>query len=211
MKLIAFNGSPKKEGNTYFAIKMVTDELEKKGIDVEIIQVGSKKIYGCTACGTCSKILNDRCIIDNDEVNLWIEKIKEADGVILGSPVYFSGINGTFKSFLDRAFYVLSRRPSVLRYKVGVAVVALRRSGGISAFHELNNYLLFSEMLIPTSNYWNVIHGRTPGEVLQDQEGEQIMRKLGKNIVWLMQVLEYSKNNIALPETEDKITTNFIR
>ncbi len=211
MKVIAFNGSPRKEGNTSHAIRLVANELEKKNIEVEIIQVGNNEIYGCTGCGTCAQKLDDRCVNDKDEVNRWIEKIKEADGILLASPVYCASINGTFKSFLDRAFYVLSRKQGLLRFKVGATLVALRRSGGIGAFHELNNYLTLSGMIIPSSNYWNIIHGRTPGEVLQDEEGMQIMRNLGKNMAWLLQVLELGKDKVERPEIEPKISTHFIR
>jgi multimeric flavodoxin WrbA len=211
MKVVAFNGSPKKEGNTYHAIRMVADELEKQGITVEIIHVGNKTLKGCTACGECAINKDDKCIIPDDEVNEWIGKMKEADGIILGTPVHFASMGATLKTFLDRALYVLGRRPSTLRYKVGASVVAVRRSGGVSTFHEMNNYFTYFEMLMPASNYWNVIHGRLPGEVAQDAEGVQIMRILGKNMAWLMKVLEYGKGAVATPEIEEKIATHFIR
>ncbi len=210
VKVVAFNGSPKKEGNTYHAIKLVAQELEKENIEVEIVHVGNKAIRGCTACNACGKNKNGRCIIEEDEVNQWIEKMKEADGIILGSPVYFSAIGGTMKSFLDRAFYVASTG-SLLRHKVGASVVAVRRSGGIPTFNQLNNYINYAEMLMPSSNYWNVIHGRAPGEIVGDEEGKQIMRILGKNMAWLMKLVENGKEIVKEPERENKIYTNFIR
>ncbi|EYE89615.1 FMN reductase [Fervidicella metallireducens AeB] len=208
MKVVAFNGSPREKGNTYYAIKTVADELEKEGIEVEIVHVGNKLIRGCTACNACARNKNGKCIIDNDEVNEWINKMVEADGIILGSPVYFSGINGTMKSFLDRAFYVASKQ---LRYKVGASVVAVRRSGGVAVFNQLNNYINYAEMLMPSTNYWNVIHGRAVGEASQDEEGNQIMRILGKNMAYLLKLVENGKDSVKEPEKENKVYTHFIR
>ncbi|GAA0116022.1 flavodoxin family protein [Clostridium senegalense] len=209
MKVVAFNGSPKKEGNTYNAIRMVAEELENEGIEVEIVHVGNKIIRGCLACNACAKNKNGKCIIDNDEVNEFIQKMKEADGIILGSPVHYSGIAGTMKSFLDRAFYVANN--GALRHKVGASVVAVRRSGGVATFNQLNNYINYAEMLMPSTNYWNVIHGAMPGEVSKDEEGKQIMRVLGKNMAWLMKTVENGKKTIKEPERENKILTNFVR
>lgn len=211
MKVVAFNGSPHKKGNTYNAIETVAKELEKEGIEVEIVHVGNKAIRGCIACGGCSRNQNERCILDKDEVNEWIQKMKEADGIILGSPVYYSAIAGTMKSFLDRAFYVASSNGGMFRHKVGASVVAVRRSGGIPVFDQLNNYINYSEMIMPTSNYWNVAYGTAPGEVTQDEEGMQIMRVLGKNMAWMMKVVEAGKSQVKENEKEDKIFTNFIR
>ncbi|CCJ32732.1 flavodoxin family protein [Caloramator australicus] len=210
MKVVAFNGSPKKEGNTYHAIKIVAEELEKEGIEAEIVHVGDKIIRGCIACGMCYKNKNERCITD-DEVNEWIQKMKNADGIILGSPVHYSGIAATMKAFLDRAFYVASANGGLFRHKVGASVVAVRRSGGVTTFEQLNNYLLYSEMLIPTTNYWNVIHGAKPGEVYQDEEGVQIMRLLGKNMAWLLKLKKSGEGIVLEPEKEKKIFTNFVR
>jgi multimeric flavodoxin WrbA len=158
----------------------------------------------------CYKNKNERCIID-DEVNEWIQKMKEADGIILGSPVYFSSIAGTMKAFLDRAFYVASANGNFLRHKVGASVVAVRRSGGVSTFNQLNNYINYAEMLMPSTNYWNVIHGAKAGEALQDEEGVQIMRVLGKNMAYLLKLIQNGKDNIEKPEREKKVYTNFIR
>ncbi|MDO7787860.1 flavodoxin family protein [Desulforamulus aquiferis] len=210
MKVVAFNGSPHKEGNTYQAIKIVADELIKEGIETEIIHVGNKEIRGCIACGQCAKNKNERCAI-SDAVNEWIQMMKNADGIILGSPVHYSAIGGTMKSFLDRAFYVAGSNNGMLRHKIGASVVAVRRSGGLPTFEQLNNYILYSEMFMPTSNYWNVIHGTRPGEAVQDEEGVQIMRVLGKNMAWLMKVIEQGKGSIKPPEKEAKKFFNFIR
>ncbi|MFA9397296.1 MAG: flavodoxin family protein [Clostridiaceae bacterium] len=210
MKVVAFNGSPKKEGNTFQGIKIVAEELEKEGIEVEIIHVGNKNIRGCLACNGCVRNKDEKCVID-DEVNGWIQKMKNADGIILGSPVHYSAIGGTMKSFLDRAFYVAGGNNSMLRHKVGASVVAVRRSGGIPTFEQLNHYINYSEMLMPTSNYWNVIHGTKPGDAKLDEEGKQIMRVLGKNMAWLMKLVEMGKEKIEEPEIEKKIFTNFIR
>ncbi|AGK98985.1 flavodoxin family protein [Clostridium pasteurianum] len=211
MKVVAFNGSPNKNGNTYEAIKVVAAELEKENIEVEIVHVGNKVIRGCLACGGCSRNMNEKCVIQNDEVNEWIQKMKEADGIILGSPVHYSAIAGTMKSFLDCAFLVTSVNNGMLRHKVGASVVAVRRSGGVSTFSQLNNYINYSEMVMPTSNYWNVGYGTAPGEVAQDEEGNQIMRVLGKNMAWLMKIVDFGKDHVEESKKEDKIFMNFIR
>lgn len=211
MKVLAFNGSPKKEGNTWHAIKMVTDELEKMNIETEIIHVGNKAIRGCTACSQCVKNKNEQCVQSGDEVNEWIQKMKRADGILFGSPVHYAAMAGTMKSFMDRAFYVAGANDGMLRHKVGAAVVAVRRSGGLPAFDQLNNFINYSEMLIPTSNYWNVIYGARPGEVTQDEEGVQIMRVLGQNMAWLLKLIENGRSTVAEPERETKIYMNFIR
>ncbi|MDM8158611.1 flavodoxin family protein [Labilibaculum sp. K2S] len=211
MKVVAFNGSPKKEGNTYHALKLVTEQLEMQGIETEIVHVGNKGVKGCIACGQCAKNKDEKCVIKGDDVNIWIQKMKEADGILLGSPVHYASLGANMKSFLDRAFYVSGANGNLVRHKAGASVVAVRRSGGIPTFNELNNYLTYSEMMIPTSNYWNVIHGTTPGQVLQDEEGMQIMRVLGKNMAYLLQLIEQGKDKVEAPVQEKKIYTNFIR
>lgn len=211
MKVVAFNGSPKAKGNTYHAIRIVADELEKKGIEVEIVHVGNQVIRGCMACNGCARNQNEQCVMKNDSVNEWIQKMKEADGIILASPVHFSAIGGTMKSFLDRAFYVASVNNGLFRHKVGVSVVADRRAGGTAVFDQLNNFINYSEMVMPSSNYWNVAYGTEPGEVTQDEEGVQIMRVLGQNMAWMLQVMEDSKGRVEKPAREEKVFTNFIR
>ncbi len=209
MKVVAFNGSPRAEGNTSQAIRMVADELEKNGIEVEIVHVGNKQIRGCLGCGACKRNKDERCVIVGDEVNEWVQKMKAADGIIIGSPVYYSGIAGTMKCFLDRAFYVCGN--DLLRHKVGTAVVAVRRSGGVTTFDQLNHYLTYAEMLMPTSNYWNVIHGAAAGEVEKDDEGRQIMSVLGSNMAWLLNLAEQGKAKQGEPEKVRKVYTNFVR
>jgi multimeric flavodoxin WrbA len=211
MKVIAINGSPKKEGNTYHALKMVGDEILNAGIEFEILHIGNDLIHGCIACGKCAINKDEQCTIKTDKLNQWIQQLKIADGIIIGSPVYYSGIAGTMKSFLDRVFYVSGSNGGLFRQKVAAAVVAVRRSGGSSTFDSMNHYLMYSEMILATSNYWNVIHGRTPGEVLQDNEGRQIMRVLGKNVAWILKMKETTAGKITAPEKEKKEITNFIR
>lgn len=211
MKVIAINGSPKKEGNTFNALNIVGNEISSAGIDFEILHIGNKMIHGCIACGKCAINQDQKCTIITDELNEWIQIIKDADGIILGSPVYYSGIAGTMKCFLDRLFYVSTSNGNLFRHKVGAAVVAVRRSGGSSTIDSLNHYLSYSEMILATSNYWNIIHGRTPGEVNHDTEGVQIMRLLGKNMAWLLKMKEATTNLIEVPIKEKKEITNFIR
>ena len=211
MKVVAFNGSPRKNGNTFHSLKTVLDELEKEGIETEIVNVGGKTIKGCMGCGQCAKNRDEKCIYDKDDVNKWIQKMKEADGVILSSPVYFSAIGGTMKCFLDRAFMVTGVNDYMLRHKVGASVIAVRRSGGVPAFDQLNNYLNCSEMVLPSSNYWNVAYGLRPGDVNEDEEGKQIMRVLGKNMAWILKLIEHGKNAVKPPEQERKKYMNFIR
>lgn len=211
MKVVGFNGSPNKKGNTACSLNMVFEELENAGIETEMIQVGKKKIQGCTACLGCVKKQNETCTLDDDPVNEWIQKIKEADGILLGSPVHFSGVAGTMKSFLDRAFFVASVNGGLFRNKVGAAVAAVRRSGGISTVDSLNHYINYSEMIMPSSNYWNVAHGLAPGEMRQDGEGKQIMAVLGKNMAWIMKIIEHGKEQFPVPEPVAKVMTNFIR
>jgi multimeric flavodoxin WrbA len=210
MKVIAFNGSPKAEGNTFHALQLVTAEMEKKGIDCEIVHVGNKAIRGCTACGQCVKKQNEQCVI-KDEVNDWIQLMKGADGLLIGSPVYYSGIAGTMKCFLDRAFFVAGVNGGLLRGKVGAAVAAVRRSGGIPTFDQLNHFINYAEMIVPTSNYWNVIHGLTPGEVLQDEEGVQIMQVLGQNMAYTLQLVENGAGKVEMAPQAQKVYTHFIR
>ena len=211
MKVVAFNGSPKPKGNTYHALQIVTDELAKQGIETEIITVGNRAISGCIACGQCIKNKDEQCSIKNDGVNEWIQKMKDADGIILGSPVHYAAVAGNMKSFLDRAFYVAGVNGSLFRHKVGASVAAVRRSGGLPAFNELNNFLNYSEMFIPTSNYWNVIHGTKPGEALQDAEGVQIMETLGKNMAYLLNLIHAGKEKVDTYDMEKKVYTHFIR
>ncbi len=211
MNVIAVNGSPRKEGNTYHALMGVGKQLQANGINFEILQIGNQAIRGCMACGTCAKNRDEECSIKSDSVNESIQLMKQADGLIIASPVYFAGIAGTLKSFLDRAFYVSGCNGNLFRQKVAAAVVAVRRTGGSSTFDSLNHYLTYSEMILATSNYWNITHGRAPGEALQDAEGVQIMEVLGRNMAWLLKMREQTKASIPSPEAVGKVYTSFVR
>lgn len=211
MRVIAFNGSPHKNGNTAAALELAKKEFENEGIEFEIFNVGNKPVAGCMGCGMCFKTKNEECVIKSDSVNEAIQKVKGADCVILASPVHYSGIAGNMKSFLDRLYYVCGANGSIMRHKVGSSFVAVRRSGGVATFDQLNHYLTISEMIIPASNYWNVIHGAAPGEISEDGEGVQINQVMCENIIWLLKSLEYSKEAIPAPKGHKKIMTNFVR
>jgi multimeric flavodoxin WrbA len=209
MKVIALNGSPHKNGNTAYALQVAGKALQEEGIDFEVVEIGGNHIRGCIACNKCSDNEDGKCGITTDILNETLLRMKEADGIILASPVYYSGIAGTMKCFLDRAFYVASSNGGWFRHKVGASVVAVRRTGGSLTFNALNQYLSISEMLIPTSNYWNVIHGLVPGDAAKDAEGIQIMQTLGKNMAWMLKMREQTKG--IEPRQEEKVFTNFIR
>ena len=211
MKVIAINGSPNEAGNTFQALSMVGKELKAAGIEFEILPIGHKMIHGCIACRKCVVNKDEKCSIKSDEMNDWIQIVKQADGLILGSPVYYSGVPGTMKSFLDRMFFVAGSNGNLFRHKVAAAVVAVRRTGGSAALDSLTHYLTYSEMILATSRYWNVIHGRTPGEALKDDEGAQIMRVLGKNMAWLLKMKEATAGKIIPPPKEEPVFTHFIR
>ncbi len=211
MKVVAFNGSPHKEGNAYHALKLVLAELEKEGIETEIVNVGTKKVNGCVACLKCHKSKDQRCAQSKDKVNDWIQKMIGADGIILGSPVHFASASATMTAFLDRAFYVAGANGGLFRHKVGTAVVAVRRAGATVTLDQLHRYLLYAEMFLPSSNYWNIIHGALEGEALQDAEGCQTMQVLGRNMAFLMKSIENGKATIQQPDKVRKVFTNFIR
>jgi multimeric flavodoxin WrbA len=205
MKAIAFNGSPHADGVVAKGISVMAGELEKEGIETEIITVGNRNIRGCLDCRKCKDTGN--CVID-DEVNAWRAKALKAEGIVLGSPVYYGSIAGTFKCFLDRFFFP---HPD-LRYKVGAAVVSLRRSGGIAAFQQINNYFNLAQILITPGVYWSVIHGNTPEELVRDEEGLQIMEIQGRNMAWLIKTLEAGKREVPPPPPLiSRKRTNFIR
>ncbi len=209
MKVIAINGSPHRKGNTWFALKTVGDTLIGEGIDFEIIQIGNQSIHGCMACRNCQVNQDNKCAIRTDEFNSYLLPIQEANGLILGSPVYYAGIAGTMKCFLDRLFYVSGSNGNWMRHKVGASVVALRRSGGSVTWNSLNYYLTISEMTVASSNYWNIIHGAREQEAEQDTEGIQIMQILGVNMAWLLKTKQTSA--ILEPPYNKKLFLNFIR
>jgi len=186
MKVIAFNGSARRNGNTAILIKEVFSELDAEGIATEMVQLAGKTIRGCTACGKCFDNQDKRCAIDNDFANECIEKMVEADGIILASPTYFADVTAEIKALIDRAGYVARANPDMLKRKVGAAVVAVRRAGSIHAFDTLNHFFLISQMIVPGSSYWNIGIGRAIGDVEQDEEGLETMRMLGRNMAWLL-------------------------
>ena len=187
MKVIAFNGSPRTDGNTSILLNHVLEPIKAQGIDTEIFQLGGRHIHGCRACGGCRITKNSRCTHDDDLANECIAKIIEADGIILGSPTYFADLTPEIKALIDRAGYVAGANGGLLKRKVGAAVIAVRRAGEIHAFDSINHFFLISQMIVPGSCYWNVGIGREKGDVLEDEEGLKTMRILGENIAWLLQ------------------------
>jgi multimeric flavodoxin WrbA len=189
MKVVAFNGSPKGEGNTYHLIQRVFAELHKEGIQTEYIHIGNKDLKGCTACRKCQENKDKKCVLPDDGINGYIERIEKAEGILLGSPVYFSNVTAQIKAFIDRVGYVSKANDGLFKRKVGAAVVAVRRAGAMLAFSELNLFYLIQEMIVPGSSYWNIAIGRMPGEVLRDEEGMKTMEVLGQNMAWLLKKL----------------------
>lgn len=185
MKVVAFNGSPRKQGNTNILLETVLNELKQEGIETEIVHIGTRDIHGCIACGQCRKNGNHKCVFNDDMINECIEKIKEADGVILGSPVYFADVSGQMKSFIDRVGYV-ARPAGFLKRKICASVVSQRRNGAIAAFNTMNNLFTISEAIVIGSSYWNQGLGKLEGYVVNDAEGIDIMKTLGKNMAWAL-------------------------
>lgn len=205
MKVLLINGSPKVKGNTAFALEQMAEVFADQGIETEILQIGSKAIRGCVACGTCYK--TGKCSID-DIVNEVAPKFEEADGIVVGSPVYYASANATLIAFLDRLFYSTNFDK---RMKVGASVVVARRGGCSATFDELNKYFTISGMPIASSHYWNSIHGAKPGEAALDPEGIATMRNLAKNITFLMKSIALGKEAYGIPEYDPYHMTNFIR
>jgi multimeric flavodoxin WrbA len=196
LKVIAFNGSPRKDGNTSILLQTVLKELEANNIQTEEIHVGAKQIQGCIACYKCLENKNRQCVLKNDPVNEWIDKMYKADGILIGSPTYFADLSGQIKSFLDRAFFVANANDGMFQRKLGAGIVAVRRAGSVHTFHSLNAYFTISQMIIVGSSYWNMGFGMEKGDVLQDAEGLQTMRDLGRNMAWLLKSLEGAKRSI---------------
>lgn len=205
MKVLMLNGSPHVKGNTYMALHEMEKVFEMQGIETEIVNVGNQAIRGCVACGACAK--KGKCAFD-DLVNETAPKFEACDGLVIGSPVYYASANGTLISFVDRLFY---STPFDKTMKVGAGVVAARRGGLSATFDELNKYFTISGMPVASSQYWNSIHGRTPGEAEQDGEGLQTMRTLARNMAFLMKSIALGKEQFGLPEKEERVATNFIR
>ncbi len=207
MNVLLINGSPHAKGCTATALGVVADILEQKGVATEIVHVGHKDIRGCIGCHKCREI--GRCVFDNDLVNEVAAKFEEADGIVIGSPVYYAGPNGTLISFLDRLFFSTQFEK---RFKVGAAVVSARRMGTTATLDTLNKYFTISEMPIAASRYWNAVHGNTAEEVLKDEEGLQTMRVLGRNMAFLIHAIAREREASGLPEQEpQRIATNFVR
>ena len=206
MKVLLINGSPKVKGNTAFALEQMAEVFAAQGLETETIQVGSQAIRGCIGCASCYK--TGKCVFD-DLVNEVAPKFAEADGIVVGSPVYYASPNGTLISFLDRLFY--STGSIDKRMKVGASLVVARRGGCTAAMDVLNKYFTISEMPVAASTYWNMIHGGKPGDSEQDAEGIRTMRNLAKNMAFLMKSVALAKKSVGLPESEKKVFTNFIR
>ena len=190
MKVLAINGSAQKDGNTAALIRHVFGELEREGIETELFQMAGKKIRGCTACLQCFKNKDRRCAVTGDVLNECLERMLAADGIILGSPTYFSNVSAEMKALIDRAGFVAKANGDMFARKVGAAVVAVRRAGSIHVFNSLNHFFFISQMIVPGSSYWNMGIGLKKGDVESDEEGIRTMRTLGRNMAWLMKKLE---------------------
>ena len=190
MKVVAFNGSARKDGNTAILVNTVFKELKKEGIKTELVQLAGKKIQGCIACGKCFENKDQRCAVKGDAANDCIEKMLEADGIILASPTYFADVSAEMKALIERAGFVARANSDMFRRKVGASVVAARRGGAIHAFDSMNHFFFISQMVVPGSSYWNVGIGLAPGDVKKDKEGLDTMKTLGANMAWLMKKIE---------------------
>jgi len=207
MNVLLINGSPNKNGCTYTALTEVAGQLEAQGIKTQIFNIGKKAIRGCAACWSCED--TGYCVNTDDGVNECIDLINNADGVIIGSPVYYASPNGALLAFLDRLFFAGGEK---FAYKPAASIVSCRRGGAATAFDVLNKYFTISSMPIVSSQYWNAVHGNTPEDVKLDLEGLQIMRTLGRNMAWLLQCIDKAKETVPYPEKEvERQWTNFIR
>ncbi|MCI6888533.1 MAG: flavodoxin family protein [Lachnospiraceae bacterium] len=206
-KVLLLNGSCNEHGCTFTALSEVAGALEKEGVETEIFQLGKAAIRDCIGCGACGKL--GRCTFGDDCVNEFVAKAKEADGFVFGTPVYYAHPSGRVLSFLDRVFF---SGGAAFAFKPGAAVASARRAGTTASLDVLNKYFTICRMPVVSSNYWNMVHGNRPEEVLQDQEGLQIMRGIGQNMAWMIKCIEAGKAaGIGYPETEPKVKTNFIR
>jgi multimeric flavodoxin WrbA len=206
MNVLLINGSPHQNGCTFTALSEVAGQLNKHGIETNIFHIGTEPIRGCIACGKCAA--TGHCTYNDDPVNQCVDLTKLADGLVVGSPVYYASPNGSLRALMDRMFY---RKSAAYAYKPAAAIVNCRRGGATTAFESLNRYFSISSMPIVTSQYWNETHGVTPDQVKQDLEGLQTMRTLGNNMAWLMKCIEHSKQAVPYPVKEAPVATNFIR
>ena len=205
-KILLINGSPHEKGCTYTALSEIADTLAQNDVESEILYLGTKPVAGCIACGKCFQ--TGRCVFD-DKVNEVLEKLDEYDGIVVGSPVYYAGPTGQLCAFLDRLFFCSERR---MAGKLGAAVVSCRRGGASAAFDRLNKYFTICNMTVVGSQYWNQVHGFTPEDVRKDEEGLQTMRTLAQNMAWLLKNRDAGKTqDIAFPQYETRLTTNFIK
>ena len=212
MKVLLFNGSPHKNGCTYTALEEISKTLKEEGIDSEIYQIGIGSITPCRACSACAKL--GRCVINDDDVNNFVEKCKNFDGFIFGSPVHYGSACGGITAFLDRAFFsaLLSGKMNYFRHKPASTIVSARRAGTTAALDQLNKYMTISEMPIISGRYWNMVHGHNSNEVRQDLEGMQNMRILARNMAWHLKCMEAGKNaGVQMPKEEEIVFTNFVR
>lgn len=210
MKVLLVNGSPREKGCTYTALSQVAAALKEEGIDSDFYWIGNRAVGGCIECRKCAQ--TGRCVF-NGPVNEFTELACGYDGFVFGSPVFYSGINGNMKSFLDRVFFsTMNKEPHPFRFKPAAALVSARRAGTTAALDHLYKFIMYHQMPAASSNYWNMVHGNSPEQVLQDKEGMQIMRILGRNLAWLLKLKECGeKAGIMPPAQEEKIRTNFIR
>jgi len=190
LKVIAFNGSPRKDGNTFRLLQRVLEQLKKQGLETELIQLGGQPLRGCQACGRCRINKNSQCVIGGDPINEYIAKIAAAEGIILGSPTYFGSLTTETKAFIDRVGYVARGNGGLLRRKVGAAVAVARRAGALNVFNTINDFFLINEMIVPGSAYWNLALGREEGDVESDAEGLKVMDILGENMGWLLEKIK---------------------
>ncbi len=190
MKVVAFNGSARKDGNTWVLLKRVLSVLEAEGIETELIQLAGEQIQGCSACRACFETKNQRCSITTDKVNDYIQKMLAADGLILGSPTYFGMMSPEMKALIDRAGFVCRATPDALRFKVGAAVAVARRAGAMTTFDAINHFFLINQMIVPGSSYWNIGIANKKGEIDKDEEALKTMDDLGRNMAWLMRKLK---------------------
>jgi multimeric flavodoxin WrbA len=206
MNVLLINGSAHENGCTFTALSEVAGQLDKNGIETNIFHIGVDPIHGCEACGKCAE--TGYCQFNDDPVNPAIDLLKKADGLVVGSPVYYASPNGSLVAFMDRMFF---RKSGPYAYKPAAAIVNCRRGGATTAFDALNRYFTISSMPVVSSQYWNATHGLTPEQVRQDLEGMQTMRTLGNNMAWLLKCIEHSKTAVPYPVRETPVSTNFIR
>ena len=206
VKVVAFNGSARKDGNTAILIRHTLRVLEQERIETELVQLAGEHIHGCRACRTCYETKNERCVIEDDKINEYVQKMKSADGIILGSPTYFSMMTPEMKALIDRTGYVSRANGHLLKRKVGAAVVAVRRAGGIPTFDGINHFFLINSMVVPGSSYWNIGIGGKKGDVESDEEGLKTMEDLGENMAWLIKKLRVHSKDGTKKKKEKRQT-----